>query len=560
MKAFVSGQSGVAVFEQEGDWYLLRAQGSAEKTSFTGAVRLFDGCNDVRKLDNATVETVEAELALARAREFALQYTLTLLDDDELGELQPPILRRVEALLGDPSVRDFVANRLYARPLTPRLLERAGVLIASAGSAELSDTLHEVVRNQELIRAFHGSWPYVAERHFESVSHRDQYFLDQVNGGLVRQLVLRRAGALEAPSRSQFDFDLIRDWIQSSESALVPAYERVEVGSLRRAQMEGVDTSSARISPAFYAGARRSALGSDEVAVPLYVGSEAPASEPHPRIAQPEIVQALWRSLFAAALLKDHQGRLKACNDAFLRFSRKPEPELLGKIPSQYFEPQGRIFERYDQAARDCNCPIMTREVFGKRKRITARWPLQTAGLYGSLSVYLTPMEDRIQPTNALLLGNFPATPPDADTCVRFFETCPWAITIFDEEERVLFANRAYRLVFTPRELSDPGPGFFEGYRVELRCPQDYWRQNEKRIVHFVSGSPDAVESLVRVEHPFLANAPRDVVRFKVGIIEGKLYRGTIGLDVRYIEQLKNTMPPEAEQVEPFRVPVMDRR
>jgi PAS domain-containing protein len=275
------------------------------------------------------------------------------------------------------------------------------------------------------------------------------------------------------------------------------------------------------------------------------------------------ILQLLWNSFFASLLLKDDSGRLLACNDAFVRFTRnRTDRELIGKLPSEYWDPgQGRVFERYDATVRALNRPVLTREVFSETVRFTARWPVNTSDdpkVYGSVSIYMIPAIDVIKVGRIPKLGQFVAVPPWPEICASFFESCPWAVTVREPREgRFLFVNRAYRLLFTPPDEAERGSEMFIGQLPEDTCAEAYWRKHERYVS--IAG-PEPAASLKDVEHPCLPACPRKVVQFKVYGEGTTVFRGTLGVDAEYLNRLKNTRPLNATYIEPFVVPLDARR
>jgi hypothetical protein len=273
-------------------------------------------------------------------------------------------------------------------------------------------------------------------------------------------------------------------------------------------------------------------------------------------------LQGLWKSFFASLILKDDQGRLEACNGSFLRFTGRDEKELVGKLPSQYWAPEkGLVFERYDAIVRSEQQAVISREIFTRRRRFTARWPTSAKGWYGSLSVYLSSAQQLINRLHPQALEPLPiATPPEPSVCRAFFDSCPWAISVRDmNTELVVYVNRAFARVFTPLRSKFYEPDDFIGTHPRDYSPEPYWRDNESRVVRRTSTLETGLESETRVEHPHLRNAPRKVAKFNFGDPPHR-FRGTIGIDEGYLERLDKALPYDAEFIEPLRIPEDDRR
>src|ERR1017187_3489673 len=130
MRAFVSGQSGIALLNDGSHWSVLRGSGGSPlEGQFSSAVRLLDGSTDIEEIPNADTQGVGFELDAARAKDTALQYVLVLLQESEIGELERRMLARLKHLLFFPEVPEFILNRLYAAPLGSSDLDHVKALI-----------------------------------------------------------------------------------------------------------------------------------------------------------------------------------------------------------------------------------------------------------------------------------------------------------------------------------------------------------------------------------------------------------------------------------------------
>jgi len=571
MRGFVSGQSGVAVLNDAERWYILTSPGRPPaETSFSSAIRLLDGATDVERVDSGTLDSIGRSLRAARAKDAALQYILTLLEGQEEDDLHQRIRLRLTTLLSFPEVPEFVLNRLYAAPLSPRLVARAKALMREDAGHPLSMILNDVVADQDAIAAVRAAWMAVSVDWFHSPDERDEFFISALERGVVRKLVGgcgRGLGLPQgAPARS---LQVFQAWARAASPAMVDSAQisidtgtRPELGRHRSGAFSPSGVSPFD-DPSGATVARTHAGPSPHLAIP----QEAPSPESEHAVLPDHgsVLQSLWRMFFTSLILKDDTGRLIACNDAFLWFVQRRESDLVGKKPSEYWNvEQGTTFEQYDAIVRRLSRPAITRELFGKRVRFTARWPLELTGLFGSMSVYLNfaPEGAIVARSGIVLRDELSATPPEQELCRSFFETCPWAITVRSTMNGCfVYVNRAYRRVFTPPGEKERDLEYFLGRPPKDTCPEAYWRGHEHRIIGWQDLSRP-FDSETRVEHPFLPGLQRKVARFNFGRdLDGRYqFRGTMGIDARYLEELRAARPTDAPFVPPLLLPPEDRR
>jgi hypothetical protein len=121
MKAYLSGQAGVALLNEGEKWFVLKSSASGlSKTRVSSAIRFLDGSTDVEELVGVLPDSIAPRLKVAQSKDVALQYVLTLLEANELGSLEQQMLRRLNELLQIPEVFTYALNRLYAAPQPSR--------------------------------------------------------------------------------------------------------------------------------------------------------------------------------------------------------------------------------------------------------------------------------------------------------------------------------------------------------------------------------------------------------------------------------------------------------
>lgn len=147
MRAFVSGQSGIALLNEGSHWSVLRGSGGAPlEGQLSSAIRLLDGSTDIEEIPDADAQDVGVELAAASAKDTALQYVLVLAQEAEIGELERRILARLKHLLFLPEIPEFILDRLYAAPLSSSERAQVKALIADDRQHPVSAIFRSVLR------------------------------------------------------------------------------------------------------------------------------------------------------------------------------------------------------------------------------------------------------------------------------------------------------------------------------------------------------------------------------------------------------------------------------
>jgi RNA polymerase sigma-70 factor (ECF subfamily) len=219
MRAFVSGQSGIALLNEGSDWYVLRdAGGSPVKGRFSSAVRLLDGSTDIEEIPNADAEDLGARLASARAKDTALQYVLILIEEPEIGELEQRILARLKDLLFFPGVPEFVLDRLYAAPIGSSSEVRIKALMAEDREHPVCAIFKQVLRDQASIGRVRSAWESISAGRFRSVDEMDEFFFSAVRRGLVRGLVQdpESVVSVRVPFETVGTGQIVRAWAEAA--------------------------------------------------------------------------------------------------------------------------------------------------------------------------------------------------------------------------------------------------------------------------------------------------------------------------------------------------------
>jgi len=247
MRAFVSGQSGIALLNEGGEWSVLRdAGGPPLQGQFSSAVRLLDGSTDIEEVRDAIAQDIGLELAAARAKDTALQYVLVLLQETELGELERRILERLKHLLFFPEIPEFILNRLYAAPLGSSDRARVRALIAEDRQHPVSAIFRSVLRDQASISGVRSEWENISTGRFRSVEDKDEFFFSAVERGLVRRLTQDPQGVLrETAEIVDGSSEMLRSWAEATGAALGPVEDKPTLPKVSETKaIRGEDRSS----------------------------------------------------------------------------------------------------------------------------------------------------------------------------------------------------------------------------------------------------------------------------------------------------------------------------
>ena len=218
MRTFVSGQSGVAVLIEGSHCYVVRAPDCTRSQSrLSSALRLLDGSTDVEEIGDTDLQTIRLKLERACGRDIALQYTLVLLSEGEISDLEQQILVRLQDLLFSDDAREFILNRLFAGPLTSVATERAEALIGRYQQHPLSGILEDVLANQAKIARIRSAWELISSDRFHSVQQKDEFFLSAVENGLARQIAQQpQEFFLNASEKREETKLILRSWAKAA--------------------------------------------------------------------------------------------------------------------------------------------------------------------------------------------------------------------------------------------------------------------------------------------------------------------------------------------------------
>jgi hypothetical protein len=177
------------------------------------AIRLLERSTDIREIrPNHPAFELERE----RAKDTALQYVLILLEEREAGLIERRILDRLQAILFYPGVPEFILNRLHSAPLDAATIDWANQLIALDREHPVASLLQEVLDAQPAIRNVRLAWDAVSAGRFPCAREKDQFFLEAVENGLVRNLAGQLVG--QSGIRSVHEDRTVHAWLEAAQS------------------------------------------------------------------------------------------------------------------------------------------------------------------------------------------------------------------------------------------------------------------------------------------------------------------------------------------------------
>ncbi len=145
MKAFISGEAGTAVIM--GSVPMVRSVYGSVSAPWhaSDALRVFDGCSDVRSFEVATLDELDRQCELAWAQDRGLRLFLFLLDPDEPEDELAEYAESVSEMLAKYPIIEALKRRLAASPLPDLALERVQQACIHAGPVvDLFDWLLDV--------------------------------------------------------------------------------------------------------------------------------------------------------------------------------------------------------------------------------------------------------------------------------------------------------------------------------------------------------------------------------------------------------------------------------
>ncbi|MEJ1933246.1 hypothetical protein WDZ92_23865 [Nostoc sp. NIES-2111] len=219
-----------------------------------------------------------------------------------------------------------------------------------------------------------------------------------------------------------------------------------------------------------------------------------------------------WLDSLGAQVAKDHEGRLWAANPLWLSQIDKRFAEVVGKKPSEYWNPdEGKVIELYDQyllssqdtVAMITNERLSTAGRLGD-ERFTCRWKVGEESetrlpRIASIGFYIKHQGDSELAVFADR-QNFeefrPEETPDSAALQRLWDWCPLSLAVSSPEGTILYFNRAMVLQAAAglgwlRVGEEADERRIEDFRwslrglrfedVTLRCkrPEDYARDTE---------------------------------------------------------------------------------
>src|SRR4051812_4667876 len=183
--ALLIGELGRAVFEDGGRLFLLEVDTEHPVACRPGDVSLLldsgaesDNLGHVRDI-GALLEKLRHSHLCHRA----LSFVLSGLDPDLSPATRTLCIEAAEELLDNRSARDFVRNRLLARPLPePGDISGAVEHARFSGSVSVGDLYREVEQSQSAVRAVADAWQEAAISHFtteEELLQVEKTFIDR---------------------------------------------------------------------------------------------------------------------------------------------------------------------------------------------------------------------------------------------------------------------------------------------------------------------------------------------------------------------------------------------
>ncbi len=191
MRALVSGQAGLAVLIEKDHVYSVHvaAPGSVPRSAADVPYLLADA-NDVVEIPDATPQTAAVALDLSWRQDRALHLILILLDREADDDTRRIAVECLEEFACDPTVADFVCNRLYSGPL-PDSADMVGALLLaeSMDAKRLNKLLEDLGEFQPEIRRRREEWDALQPELFGGPQAKLEFGYIVVASGALRRLV-----------------------------------------------------------------------------------------------------------------------------------------------------------------------------------------------------------------------------------------------------------------------------------------------------------------------------------------------------------------------------------
>lgn len=191
MKALISGQAGIAVLADGGHFLsftldeITPSEWQNQDLSW-----LFGACSDVRSIDCDSREQLLAELELAWQQDRSLHLTLLLLNSQEESDIRRDAAECLDEFLSKSLVEDFVANRLYSKPL-PDQADLPGAMAIAEGvlALRVRGFLYDLSALQLEISKRYAAWLALPESLFGGTEYKERFEAEALEAGAFRLFV-----------------------------------------------------------------------------------------------------------------------------------------------------------------------------------------------------------------------------------------------------------------------------------------------------------------------------------------------------------------------------------
>lgn len=247
MRAILSGQAGLALFERDGRLYCMRADDPVAPTLGTDDVyRLLEECGDTVEYADIPLEDLVAALASAYRKDCCLHLVLICLDSSVPVDTRHEAVREAEALLSEPGTLDFVANRLWVAPLPSASdVDWVATTCLECNYLTMSSFVSNLRLHQRAIRFNRSVWDSLPLELFGSAAAKEKFGYVAANEGVFRLLTTDSFAELSsnyvtvlanrALQKMPAYFQIITAWVKLCKSYLtgttVATSEPVETAS-----------------------------------------------------------------------------------------------------------------------------------------------------------------------------------------------------------------------------------------------------------------------------------------------------------------------------------------
>jgi hypothetical protein len=172
--AFVSGQAALAIFrDAQGYSYRHVGERLSRECRAEDVPYLFGGATDVITIIGKSTEQVVRILENEAAQDQALHLILIILDSDAHLRAKSLASEAFEALIGSPTIRQFVLDRVYTRPL-PACADTADALRRCIDASRKATwaLVSELRSDQAVIESVRGRWERIGSELFRNAEEK----------------------------------------------------------------------------------------------------------------------------------------------------------------------------------------------------------------------------------------------------------------------------------------------------------------------------------------------------------------------------------------------------